>query len=414
MKYFLHKYKKIYNIFICIYYKFNYKLFFYLFNLFKQNLYLSYLNINKNKNFFFGYSKKKIENLNLKKNLFNRVVYYSGFNYKKSKKNIIFNIEYFFYINKKNIFSIVINNIKISNLKKKIIILKKLNNLINKYSEKIINYNFFYKNSEDFSINKNKYKNIYLFIKKKINIGKIMQLQIGKEKIFKSNIFKSNIFFYLNKKNLNVNKIYLNLIKKNIICFTPEVLMERNNKKIFMFPIAGSINRGKNIILDLIKEYKLKKDKKEISEHLMLIDLTRNDLNKISGGYKTNVTKSFYIKKFKSIQHIISNVKTHIKKKKIERLFIDSLSPSGTLSGTPKKKSIDYISKLERKRESYGGSLGHIYGNKIFKIFIIIRSLINIKKYLFLRSASGIVLNSILSNEWKELNNKLKIFLLKK
>ncbi|MGX7576446.1 chorismate-binding protein [Candidatus Vidania fulgoroideorum] len=418
MRYFIYKYKKNIDIFLC--FKEKYYLNFFTFknlnNIFKSNLYYSYFNnTNCYRNIFFGFSKKKLNNISYDKKIFNKFIFLSNFNYEYDKKincNYV-SLDYFFYINNFNNICILIKNFKNNNIKKIIIILKKIIKVI-KISGKKILYNFFYKNSEEFSIKKNIYKKIFLFIKKKINIGKIMQLQIGKEKIYKTNLNAKQMFYYLSKVNYNTNKIFFNNIKNILICFSPETLVERNNKVLKMFPIAGTIIRGNNIIKDTFYEYKMKKDKKEISEHLMLIDLTRNDINKVNNCYNTFVTKKFVTKKIKNLQHIVSEIKTYLKKKSKNEEIFSSITPAGTLSGNPKKKSIKYIKKIESKRNFYGGSLGIISSEKLIKIIIIIRSLFIKKKYSFLRSASGIVLNSEIKNEWKELNNKLKLFLYKK
>ncbi|MGX7586156.1 chorismate-binding protein [Candidatus Vidania fulgoroideorum] len=417
LNFFLYKNNKYYDLFTCFKSKkkVNSNTFFFFSKIFKKNIYYSFYLNKKNKEKIIFFDKRNRNYLDDQRKIFNTCFFYSNFNYKHDLMNkfIILIFKYFIYINKKGLINIIIRNIKKIKVKKNILKIKKIKIYFLKYIKNKKNKNFFYKNSDEFSINKKKYKNIYCFIKKKIKIGKIMQIQIGKSKIYKTNILINFFFKFLSDKNNYNNKIFYNNIKNSILCFSPEILAIKKNKKINMFPIAGTSNRGNNIILDIIEEYKMKNDNKEISEHLMLIDLTRNDLNKISNCYKTIVTKKFFTKKFNDIQHIVSVIKTFIKKKKIINI-LSSITPAGTLSGNPKKKSIYYIKKIEKKRKFYGGTIGLFNGLNFFKLIIIIRSIMIKKKYFFLRSASGIVLNSNIKNEWSELNKKLKIFLYKK
>lgn len=393
--------------------KYNNKIFILLTNLFSKKIYYSfyledstikYFGFSKQYCFFNRYTilKTKIFNINF------CFLSYEYFNNLKKRKNFykFFNFfsilpEFLFIFNpKKNIFFLIIRG----NKKKIFYKYKKIKKFIKKK-----NYlkNFFLKYKKIFK--KKKYKNIFFYLKKKIEKGELMQIQISKNVLLKTNI---NLLFFI-KKRKNIGKInvfYINLIKEEILSFSPEILFKIKNKKINMFPIAGTIKRGNNLIIDIFLEFKLLNDKKEISEHLMLIDLTRNDLNKISILGKTNVINSFFLKKFFFLQHIVSNIFTKIKKKKKILNIISCLHPSGTLSGTPKIKAMNIINKLEEKgRNIYGGCFGIISKNKII-LYIIIRSCVLYKKYLFIQSASGIVLDSKINYEWKELNNKLKNF----
>ncbi|MGX7589431.1 chorismate-binding protein [Candidatus Vidania fulgoroideorum] len=386
-------------------------------NVFKSNIYYSSY-IKKKSYEIFGFSKN-ISFFNKKKILKSKIF----------KKNFTF-LSYDFFLNlKKNFYKyfkfftilpeyLFIKNYKINryffvlrkNNKKNIIKFKKIKK---QFKNEIFFKNFYFKKKKN--KNKIKYKKIFFLIKKLIKAGTIMQLQISKYIIIKSNVEIFLFFNFLKKRNLkNNNLIYLNLIKNKLLSFSPETLIIKKYRKINVFPIAGSIKRGKNIIFDIFYEFKLKKDKKELAEHLMLIDLSRNDLNKISILGKTNVIKSFYIKKYFFLQHLISNISSKLKKKNNNFKILSSVHPAGTLTGAPKILSTKIINKYEKNgRNFYGGCYG-IFEKKNLDLIIVIRSCVFYKNYLFLHAASGIVNNSKIKFEWKELNNKLKIFYYKK
>ncbi|MGX7577133.1 chorismate-binding protein [Candidatus Vidania fulgoroideorum] len=250
------------------------------------------------------------------------------------------------------------------------------------------------------------YSILFKKIKKKIYKGNIMQLQISKKNILK--IKKKYIFSIYNNMSLcNKNyNLFLYLKKKIISSFSPEFLFIINKNKISFSPIAGTSKRGKNILEDKIKEKNLINDKKELAEHLMLIDMSRNDVNSLNLiPIITNILK---IKKYNYIQHITSNLKGYLNRKISIIKIIKNTFPAGTLSGAPKKESIHLIFKYE-KRKIFGGCFGFIYYRYI-SFAILIRIMIFINDKLILQSASGIVKLSNYFNEWNELNIKINFF----
>ncbi|MGX7589573.1 chorismate-binding protein [Candidatus Vidania fulgoroideorum] len=365
---------------------------------------------NYNKKFFI--IKRKIETEKFFK-FFN--ISYSKIIIKNNRRKIIFickkkrykiKIFYFFFnfskINflKTNIIFVKtkrIKNIYLSGKKKKTIIrYLKIKNFLN-YEK-----NFFYKSTKL----ENKYFKIFKRIKNKIKKGKLMQIQISKIKLFITNISFFKIFKIINKLNYE-NSIFFSVLNNIFLCFSPELLYTKKKKKLYTFPIAGTISRGENIIYDIKKEYKMLKDEKENCEHNMLIDLSRNDLNKLSN--KVNIIKIKKIKKKFFLQHMISKIKCTISKKKNKMsLIIKKIHPAGTLCGTPKKKSYKYINKLE-KRKYYGGCFGFKKNKKFFS-YILIRTCVMKYNYLITKAASGIVENSKMLYEIKEINNKMKNF----
>ncbi|WP_458659149.1 chorismate-binding protein [Candidatus Vidania fulgoroideorum] len=394
--------------------------FFLLKKIFKYNLYYSFYSDCKTRFIYFGFNKINnnifydINSIKFKKNdflqIFFTIIGYDYFHNKSTRNNfysIFPEILFYFDTYQNKLFIIFYEKKTIKNFIK----MNKIKNFLNnKYKSK----NFFFRYSNEISFFKKDYIYTFLKIKNSIVNGNIMQIQLSKNILMKSNI---NVLLLLKMLSIKNNNKYINFFsspKNNVICLSPEKLFLKKNNNINVYPIAGTISRGNNIFLDLLFEFKLINDIKERSEHIMLIDLSRNDLNKISLIGKTNIIKKFIIKKFFYLQHIVSNIFTQTKiKKKIYYIF-KSIHPSGTLTGTPKIESIKKILKLEKyNRKFYGGALGFI-NKKTADFNIIIRSCLFKNNYIFLRAASGIVLNSKLKLEWKEINNKLKIFYYKK
>ncbi|MGX7458737.1 chorismate-binding protein [Candidatus Vidania fulgoroideorum] len=294
------------------------------------------------------------------------------------------------------------------NYKRKIITLKILYGIIIKRNYK--KENFFYMVKE----NKNIRNYICRFkkVKKYIKKGEIIQCQVGKENLVKENIKLIRLFKIYSGSD-TYTSICISLLRESIICFTPEILVVRKKNNIYTYPIAGTIKRGINILTDKIYEKKLINDKKELSEHIMLIDIARNDLNSISKQNTVIVNKKFIIGKFYHVQHIISEVKSKVEREK-QKYILKRISPPGTLTGSPKIKSMEIIKKLETNRGYYGGCIGFKNIKKGIGIFFVtIRAVFKKGNYLMLKSASGIVNRSKIKMEYRELNNKMKTFLKK-
>lgn len=380
--------------------------------LFNKNLYNKYYcecTFNKKKKIIFNFCNffKKKE----KKNIFIIYKYYSYLNKEKYKPIKIYADFFFIYSKKKLFFTIY----KKKNKKNIIKILKIIKLLVKKNIER--KQKFFYIIKKNSIKNKKKYVKIYKETINLINKGVILQVQLAKKNIIKTNLNFFDVFII--NKDKNINKIYAETIKHSLICFSPEILIKIFVKrKVNTFPIAGTAKRGNNIIDDKFFETKLKNSKKEISEHSMLIDLARNDLNSFSLINTVKVNKKFLILKNKNVQHFVSEVISRFSKKTKIKNIINMISPAGTLSGAPKIKSIEIIKKNEKKmkysRIFLGGSIGFLNFKKFAAyLFIIIRFSYNFKKYMNIEASSGITIKSKIKEEYEELNRKIKIFLKK-
>ena len=205
---------------------------------------------------------------------------------------------------------------------------------------------------------------------------------------------------------------YLNLDECNIVGSSPEILVRVESGDITLRPIAGTRKRGKNEKEDLLNQKDLLSDPKEISEHLMLIDLGRNDVGKIAKIGSVKVTEKMVIEKYSHVMHIVSNVVGKLSK---DKNFIDALKaslPAGTLSGAPKIRAMEIINELEpSSRGIYGGAIGYVTWNGNIDTAIAIRTAVIKDGLIHVGAGAGIVADSDPESEWLECKQKSKVFL---
>ena len=202
---------------------------------------------------------------------------------------------------------------------------------------------------------------------------------------------------------------FFNFNDFQIIGSSPEILVRLRNNKITIRPIAGTRPRGKNSAKDNFYKKELLNDKKELSEHLMLLDLGRNDVGKVSKVNTVKVTERFKIEKYSHVMHIVSNVEGVFNKK---HDLLDTLLagfPAGTVSGAPKIRAMEIIDELEKsKRKMYAGAIGYFSANKNFDTCIALRTALIKNKKFYIQSGAGIVADSIPEKEYLETVNKAK------
>ena len=318
-------------------------------------------------------------------------------------------------------------------------LLKKIYFIINCYSdEKIINYKKYYasqiekiKNLKNlsFATNKQKFNLFNKKIKRKVksNITKKEFMRIvlkAKEYIKKGDIFQVvlsqrfetkltkeplEIYKKLRVQNPSPFMFFFNYKDFQIIGSSPEILVRLRGKKITIRPIAGTRPRGYNLKKDNFYKKQLLNDKKELSEHLMLLDLGRNDVGKVSKVNSIKVTEKFGIEKYSHVMHIVSNVEGTFNNK--ETLLDTMLAgfPAGTVTGAPKIRAMEIIDELEKnKRKMYAGSIGYFSANKNFDTCIALRTAIIKNKKFYIQSGAGIVADSIPEKEYMETINKAK------
>ena len=304
---------------------------------------------------------------------------------------------------------------KIINYEKKFNSIKdQINNLIfiSKYNTNIIKDKFKKKIVVKSNISKNKFLQNVKKAKKYIKIGDIFQVVLSQR--FEANLSKNPIEIY---KKLRINNpspfmYFFNFHDFQIIGASPEILVRLRDNNITIRPIAGTRPRGKNKKEDKYFEKDLLRDKKELSEHLMLLDLGRNDTGKVSKVNTVKVTEKFVIERYSHVMHIVSNVTGKFNKNFSKFDTFLSGFPAGTVSGAPKIRSMEIIDELENtKRKVYAGGIGYFSANGDFDTCIALRTAISKNKKFYVQAGAGIVADSKPMREYKETVNKAKALL---
>ena len=205
---------------------------------------------------------------------------------------------------------------------------------------------------------------------------------------------------------------YLNLKECKVVGASPEILIRLEQDKITLRPIAGTRKRGQTIDEDKGNEIDLLNDPKEIAEHLMLIDLGRNDVGKISEIGSVKVTDKMIIEKYSHVMHIVSNITGRLLGNLNYMDAIKSSLPAGTLSGAPKIRAMEIINEIEpSSRGIYGGAIGYISWNGDVDTAIAIRTAVIKDSIIHVGAGAGVVADSIPEKEWEECEQKAKVFL---
>jgi anthranilate synthase component 1 len=267
--------------------------------------------------------------------------------------------------------------------------------------------------SKEINVRSNTSKNKFLAMinkaKKYIKLGDIFQVVLSQR--FEAELTKKPIEIYkkLRVTNPSPFMFFFNFQDFQIIGASPEILVRLRDNKITIRPIAGTRPRGKTKKEDLYYEKDLLNDKKELSEHLMLLDLGRNDAGKVSKINSVRVTESFIIEKYSHVMHIVSNVigKYNNKFSKFKSLLAGF--PAGTVSGAPKIRAMEIIDELETsKRKVYAGGIGYFAANGEFDTCIALRTAIAKNNKFYVQAGAGIVADSKPKNEYEETVNKAK------
>ena len=265
------------------------------------------------------------------------------------------------------------------------------------------------KNKIKSNMSKNKFKNMVLKAKQYIKKGDIFQVVLSQR--FESKITKTPLEIYkkLRISNPSPFMFFFNFNDFQIIGSSPEILVRLRRNKITIRPIAGTRPRGLNAKKDKLYKKQLLSDKKELSEHLMLLDLGRNDVGKVCKVNSVKVTEKFRIEKYSHVMHIVSNVEGTFDKRKslLDTMFAGF--PAGTVTGAPKIRAMEIIDKLEKsKRKMYAGSIGYFSANKNFDTCIALRTGLIKNNKFYIQAGAGIVADSIPEKEYLETINKAK------
>lgn len=216
-----------------------------------------------------------------------------------------------------------------------------------------------------------------------------------------------NLYRALRSLNPSPYMYFLDLEDFQIVGSSPEILVRLEDNIVTVRPIAGTRPRGETKSEDLALEKDLLEDPKELAEHLMLIDLGRNDLGRVANMGSVNLTDKMIIERYSHVMHIVSNVTGELKKGMNAMDVLRSTFPAGTVSGAPKIRAMEIIDELEPvKRGVYSGAVGYISWNGNMDTAIAIRTAVIKDKTLHIQVGAGIVADSIPKNEWNETMNK--------
>ena len=292
--------------------------------------------------------------------------------------------------------------------------IEKIGSLLN--SEDTIFDDTFKTPSGEMAFNSNFEKDDYIkavgLVKNYIEEGDVMQVVLAQDfsQDFQNDPF--DLYRALRQLNPSPYMYYLDLDECQIVGASPEILVRLEEDKVTLRPIAGTRKRGSNTEEDLANEKDLLTDPKEIAEHLMLIDLGRNDVGRVSEMGTVQVTDKMIVEKYSHVMHIVSNVTGTLSK---DLDAIDALKaslPAGTLSGAPKIRAMQIINELEpSSRGIYGGAIGYISWNGNIDTAIAIRTAVIKDNIIHVGAGAGIVADSIPENEWLECKQKAKVFL---
>ena len=259
---------------------------------------------------------------------------------------------------------------------------------------------------------KNKFLNMVNKAKNYIKIGDVFQVVLSQR--FEAKLSKKPLDIYkkLRISNPSPFMYFFNFHDFQIIGASPEILVRLRDNKITVRPIAGTRPRGKNSKEDKFYSKDLLKDKKELSEHLMLLDLGRNDAGKVSKINTVKVTESFIIEKYSHVMHIVSNVMGIYNNKYSKFKSLLAGFPAGTVSGAPKIRAMEIIDELETtKRKVYAGGIGYFSANGEFDTCIALRTAVAKNNKFYVQAGAGIVADSKPIKEYEETVNKAKALL---
>ena len=218
-----------------------------------------------------------------------------------------------------------------------------------------------------------------------------------------------NLYRSLRRLNPSPYMFFLNLGDFHIVGSSPEVLARLEDGQVTVRPIAGTRRRGKTAEEDLALEKEMLDDPKEIAEHLMLIDLGRNDVGRISQSGSVEVTEKMVVERYSHVMHITSNVVGDVTDHMGPIEVLKATLPAGTLSGAPKIRAMEIIDEVEPvKRGIYGGAVGYIGWNGNMDTAIAIRTAVIKDDMLHVQAGAGIVADSKPELEWKETMNKAR------
>jgi anthranilate synthase component 1 len=257
-------------------------------------------------------------------------------------------------------------------------------------------------------------------LKKEIQRGSIIQAVPSHRISRPTTLHPFNIYRQLRTTNPSPYLFYISCSDFQLVGASPELLVKRepDTHRIITHPIAGTVKRGATPTEDIDLANQLRESPKDRAEHVMLVDLARNDINRVCDPLSTRVDRLMLVEKFSHVQHLVSQVSGLLRTGKTRFDAFRSIFPAGTVSGAPKVRAMELIAELEReKRGVYAGAVGYFgYGNVdqegnegegAMDTCIALRTMLVKDGVAYLQAGGGIVWDSVKEEEWEETMNKL-------
>ena len=249
-----------------------------------------------------------------------------------------------------------------------------------------------------------------------IEAGEFMQVVIGQRLSKRFDAPPLSLYRALRSLNPSPYMYYYDLGDHHVVGASPEILVRKEAvgkaQKVTIRPLAGTRPRGATPELDAAAEQELMADPKERAEHVMLIDLARNDIGRIANIGSVKVTESFAVERYSHVMHIVSNVEGQLRDGLSNMDVLRACFPAGTLTGAPKVHAMELIDELEvSKRGIYGGACGYISYAGDMDVAIAIRTAIVKDNILHVQAAAGVVADSVPAMEWAETQHKARAIL---
>lgn len=244
-------------------------------------------------------------------------------------------------------------------------------------------------------------------IQEYILAGDVMQVVLSQRMTVPYSQSSLSLYRALRHLNPSPYLFYFDFGDFQVVGSSPEILVQVSDRDVTVRPIAGTRKRGLTPAEDLANEQDLLADPKEIAEHLMLIDLGRNDVGRISQAGSVQLTEKMIIERYSHVMHIVSNVTGKLRAGITAMDALKAAFPAGTLSGAPKIRAMEIIDELEPvKRGVYGGAVGYWSWNGDMDVAIAIRTAVVKDGVLTMQAGAGIVADSVPQSEWQETLSK--------
>ncbi len=291
---------------------------------------------------------------------------------------------------------------------------KKINRIKELLKKQVKTSSFLSTNGQKISSNftREEFMNAVSKAKDYIIAGEIFQVVLSQKLTVETSLTYLDLYRRLRKINPSPYLFLLNFGDHQLIGSSPEVHVKKIGNKAMIRPIAGTRGRGLNPIEDKKLEEDLLNDPKERAEHLMLVDLARNDLGKVSRAGSVHLVDPYRVEYYSHVMHIVTDVVSELKNDVSPLQLLASTFPAGTVSGAPKIRAMEIIEELEPdKRGPYAGAVGYIDFNRNMDTCITIRTILKKGPTVLIQAGAGIVYDSVPEKEYEETINKAKALL---